>query len=172
MLRNFITIAFRNLQRQKGFALINILGLAVGMAACLLILHYINYEKSYDTFHDQSDQIYRLRYERTSDKGTTQAFASCTPPAAPRLRDNYAEVEKIARIIRYQASVSYLNNKFFEQRIYFAEPDFFQILKFKFISGNPLTGINEPNKAFISQSTALKYYGDQDLRSGADQKGC
>lgn len=162
MIKHYFLTALRNLLKTKVFALINILGLAVGMAACLLILHYINYQKSYDTFHQNSDQIYRLRYERTSDKGTTQSFASCTPPAAPRLRNNYPEVEKIARIIRFKASISYLNNKYFEERIYFAEPDFLDILKFKFISGDPLNGIREPNKAFISQSTARKYYGDQD----------
>jgi putative ABC transport system permease protein len=77
------------------------------------------------------------------------------------IRGRYPEVEKIARIFRYPASVSFGDNKFFENRMFFAEPDFLAILKFKFIKGDPLNGIREPNKAFISQSTAQKYFGDQ-----------
>ncbi len=138
------------------------MGLAVGMTACLLILHYVSFEKSYDRFHENSERIYRLRYERTSEEGKTVKFASCCPPAAPLIRERYPEVEKIARIFRYRASVSFGDIKFSEERMYFAEPSFLDILKFKFIKGDPLNGIREPNKAFISQATAKKYFGNHD----------
>ena len=81
MLKNYLKIAYRNLIKTKLFSTINILGLSIGMAACLLILHYINFEQSYDQQHSRIDQIYRLRYERISENGSAVRFASCTPSA-------------------------------------------------------------------------------------------
>jgi putative ABC transport system permease protein len=161
MFKNYLISAIRNLKKTKLFSLINILGLTVGMTACLLILHYVGYEKSYDNFHKDSERIYRLRYERSSEEGKTVKFASCTPPAPSRIRGKYPEVEKIAGIFRHQAGVSFGDSKFIEERMYYAEPDFLDILKFKFIKGDPIEGIREPNTAFISQSTAKKYFGDR-----------
>ncbi len=162
MLTNYLKTAIRNLIKTKLFSLLNILGLAIGMAACLLILHYVKFETGYDTFHEASERIYRLRYERTDEEGQTVKFASCTPPAAGFIRDRYPEVEKIARIVNYQAVVSFGDRAFTEERLYFAEPEFLEILHFPFIKGDPLNGIREANRAFISQSTARKYFGDQD----------
>ena len=70
MLKNYLKIAYRNLIKTKLFSTINIFGLSIGMAACLLILHYVTFERSYDTFHGKIDQIYRLRYERISENGS------------------------------------------------------------------------------------------------------
>jgi putative ABC transport system permease protein len=162
MFGNYLKIAVRNLVKTKLYSLINVLGLAIGVAACLLILHYVSYEKSYDKFHEAGKRIYRLRYERSDSSGAAVKFASCTPPAAGFIRERYPEVEKIARIQNYQAVVSFGDRKFTEERMYFAEPDFLDILKFKFIKGDPLNGIREANNAFISQSTAGKYFGSQD----------
>jgi putative ABC transport system permease protein len=161
VIKNYLLTAIRNLIKNSLFSFINILGLTIGMTACLFILYYVNYEKSFDRSYENHDRIYRLRYERTDQAGQAVRFASCCPPAALHIRGRYPEVEKIARIFRYPASVSYGENKFFENRMFFAEPDFLAILKFKFIEGDPLNGIREPNKAFISQSTAQKYFGDQ-----------
>ena len=164
MLLNYLKTALRNLKRTALFSSIAILGLAVGMAACLLILHYVNFEKSYDRYHTDSDRIYRLRYERTTEEGQKVQFASCCPPAVDIIRSAYPEVEIIARIFRYRAVVSRKeqNIHFTEERMYFAEPDFFQIFDIAFIKGNPLDGIRSANNAFISRSTAVKYFGDED----------
>ena len=164
MLFNYLKTAFRNLKRTALFSFIAILGLAVGMAACLLIFHYVNFEKSYDRYHKDSERIYRLRYERTSDEGQKVRFASCCPPAVDVIKGAYPEVEEIARIFRYRAVVSRKdeNMHFTEERMYFAEPDFFRIFDITFIKGDPLEGIRSANKAFISRSTALKYFGDDD----------
>jgi len=164
VLLNYLKTAFRNLKRNALFSSVAILGLAVGMAACLLILNYVNFEKSYDRFHKDSERIYRLRYERTSEEGQKVQFASCCPPAADVIRGAYPEVEIIARIYRYRAVVTRKdqNIKFMEERMYFAEPDFFKIFDFAFIEGDPLEGIRTANNAFISLSTALKYFGDKD----------
>ncbi|MCP5046189.1 MAG: FtsX-like permease family protein [bacterium] len=162
MLKNYFKTAFRNLLRTKMFSFINVLGLSIGMTAFLLILHYVSFQKSYDGFHENSDRIYRLRYERTSAEGSIVKFASCCPPAAPLVAQRYPEVEKIARIFRYRGVISFEDKKFLEEGMYYAEPDFFDILKFKFISGDPLTGIKDANNAFISQSAAKKYFPGQD----------
>jgi len=162
MFVNYLKTARRNLIKTKLYSLVNILGLAIGVAACLFILHYVSYEKSYDKFHEAGERIYRLRYERTDSSGAAVKFASCTPPAAGFIRERYPEVEKIARIINYQAVVSFGDRKFTEERMYYAEPEFLEILKFKFIKGDPLNGIRGANNAFISQSTARKYFGNID----------
>ena len=162
MLKNYIVTACRNLKKTRIFSIINIMGLAVGMSACLLILHYVHYERSYDRFHDNADRIYRLRYERTDDSGRSVRFASCCPPAAPRIRSEYAEVEKIGRMLKFQASVSRGEVKFREERMYFAEPEILEILKFDILKGDPVTGLRDPANAAISQSIAAKYFGDED----------
>lgn len=162
MFWNYLKIAWRNVRKSTLLSFICMSGLAIGMAACLLILHYVTFEKSYDRFHDDYERIYRLRYERTDEDGQAVRFASCCPPAAPRIRGEYPEVEKIARIFRYNAVVSHGDRKFLEEKIFFAEPDFFDILKFKFLSGDPTIDLRDAGRAFISLSTALKYFGDQD----------
>ncbi len=163
MFINYLKSAFRNLKKTKLFSLVNILGLAVGMTACLLILHYVTFEKSYDKFYEGSERIYRLRYERASQEGKTVKFASCCPPAGASIRGKYPEVEQIARIYRARAIVTLKDRdiKFNEERMYHAEPEFFDILKLTFSEGDPLQGIREPNTAFISRSTARKYFGQQ-----------
>jgi len=162
MFSNYLKTAFRNFKKNKLYSTINILGLSIGMAACLLILHYVNFEKSYDKFHESSDRIYRLRYERTDANGDAVRFASCCPPAGARIRGEYPEVEKIGRMLKYSGIVSYENVKFLEERMFYTEPQILEILKFNFLSGDPLKGLAEPNNVFISQSTAEKYFGDQD----------
>jgi len=162
MIRNYLITALRNILKTRQFSLINMLGLSIGMTACLMILHYVSFEKSYDKFHENHDRIYRLRYERYSEDGESVRFASCCPPAGLRIRKLLPEVELVARIFRYPASISFLENKFIEERLFFTEPEFFMIFDFKFIKGDPVKGIREPNTAFISLSTARKYFGDED----------
>ena len=162
MIQNYLKVAFRNLIRHKGYSLINVMGLAIGMTACLLILYYVNFENSYDRFHENSVRIYRLRYERADQNGEAVRFASCCPPAGLRIRQQFAEVEKVARLFRYKASVSYIENKFIEERMYFAEPDFFEIFNYPLIDGNRAKGLTDPNTALISATTARKYFGNAD----------
>jgi len=156
----FFKIAIRNILKNKLFSFINILGLAVGITAFLLISLYVKYERSFDTFYKNSESIYRLRYERSSAEGESVKFASCCPPAAIRIRELYPEVEKIARIFRYRATVIFGDRKFYEERMYFAEPQIFEIFHFELITGDPSKGIESANCAFISESYSKKYFGD------------
>ena len=155
-------VAFRNLWKTKLFSFINILGLTIGMTACLLILIYVQFERSYDSFHDRSDEIYRLRYERTSETGEAVRFASCCPPAAPRMRDQFPEVEVVGRCFTRQATfTSDEEHKFIEDNNYFVEQEYFDIFDYEFIAGDPKNGIREANNCYISESIAYKYFGDE-----------
>ena len=134
------------------------------MAACLLILFYVNYEKKYDEFHRDKNRIYRLRYDRTSEEGQIVQFASCCPPAADAIRGIFPELEGIGRIFKYRAIVSLndQNIRFTEERMYFAEPEFIDLFDFKFLEGDPINGLRLANAAFFSQSTVVKYFGTED----------
>ena len=154
----YLKIAIRNILGSKLYSVINIAGLAVGITAFLLIFLFVKYEKSYDTFYKNSDRIYRLRYERSSAEGESVKFASCCPPAALRIRELYPEVEKIARIFRYRATVIFGDRKFYEERMYFAEPQIFDVFDFKLITGDRSKGISGANCAFISESYSRKYF--------------
>ncbi|MBN1562003.1 ABC transporter permease [candidate division KSB1 bacterium] len=160
MLFNYLTSAYRNLVKTRISSFINIFGLTLGMTVCLLLLFYVKYEKSYDLFHSKADRIYRLRYERTDSKGDAVRFASCTPPAGALLREQFAEIEKLARVFFYQASISHENTKFYENRIFFVDPEFAEIFDFNFLSGDPVKDLAQPGNAFLSVSTAKKYFGE------------
>ena len=160
MLIHFLRSAVRIFWKTRLLSLINILGLATGLTICMLIVYYIYYEKSYDRFHSKHERIYRLRYERTDKEGGAVRFASCCPPAGRHIREKFPDAEKVARIFRYIASVSYKEKRFIEERMFFAEPGFFEIFDFPFIEGNP-DRLIEPNVAFISETTALKYFDSE-----------
>jgi putative ABC transport system permease protein len=132
MFIHYLKTAFLNLLNIRQYTIINILGLAVGMTACIVILHYVSFQKSYDRFHENYDRIYRLRYERYSEDGESVRFASCCPPAGLKIRQMMPEAEKVARIFRYPASVSFLEQKFIEEKLFFAEPEFLKSFVFIF----------------------------------------
>jgi len=158
----YLKIGFRNILKNKLFSLINIIGLAAGMTAFLLIFLFVRYERSYDRFYQDSDRIYRLRYERSSAEGESVKFASCCPPAALRIRELYPEVEKIARVFRYRATVIFGDRKFYEERMFFVEPQFFDVFDTELVVGDPASGISGANTAFISESYAKKYFGEDE----------
>ncbi len=162
MIKSFLLTALRSFKKARLVALINILGLVLGLAAFLLLSAYVRFERGYDRAQPEAGRIYRLRYERTDQTGQSVRFASCCPPAGARIRTRYPEVEKAARLFRYRGSISFGNKAFIEERLYFAEADFLAIFQFPFLRGDPLEGIREPRRAFISQSTARKYFGDGD----------
>lgn len=160
MIRNYLITTLRNILKTRQFSLINMLGLSIGMTACLMILHYVSFERSYDEFHKNRDRIYRLQYERYSEDGESVRFASCCPPAGLRIRKLLPEVESVARIFRYPVAVSYEETRFFEEKLFFAEPELFKIFNLKLITGDAVKGISNPNTALISKSAANKYFGD------------
>ena len=162
MIKNYLLTAKRVLLNKTIFTVLNILGLAIGITASALIFHYINYEKSYDTHHDNSENVYRLSYGRLQDNTDDVEFASACPVIAPLLKDNFPEIEKIARMAVREATFAYGENKFTEKKIYYAEQDIFNILKFKITEGSIKNALNQPNNIVINRSIAEKYFGETD----------
>ena len=162
MLRNYLLIALRNLFRNRISSLVNILGLAIGMAAFVLIIQYVRFELSYDDFHEKGDQIFRIQQDRY-DKGkiSTQWAAGC-PAVGQALYENFDEVENFTRFQRLNGVFSYGDKKFREEEIYLADTSFFELFSFRMLSGDPQTALMNPMEMVVSQSTARKYFGDQD----------
>jgi putative ABC transport system permease protein len=163
MLRNYLKIAWRNLTKNKVYFVINTLGLAIGMAASLLILSYVAHERSYDDFHPGIDRLFRV--ELDSYQNGKLAFKSATsyPAIAPTLKKDYPEVEETARLYDANSSVvAYENNRFREDNYYFADSSIFRVLHIPFVQGDPATALQGPGKVVISETIARKYFGTAD----------
>jgi len=158
MLKNYIKISFRNMKRHKGYSIINILGLAIGMACCILILLYVQYELSYDSYHPHSEQTYRILLNREG----FIPFAGSPPSLASALKDNYQEVFLATRVKEEVTSVRRKTQFFQENRFYFVDPDFLEIFSFPLLSGNPKTVLDRPLSILLTSDMAQKYFGNED----------
>ena len=132
MFKNYLKIAFRNLRKHKGFSFINISGLAIGMACAIFIMLYVDFELSYDNFHDDADRIYRIVNEQTTSNGI-RYYAGVTAGMGPTIKDNLPQVENMARIVRLQPkTVRYGTRAYLEEKIVFAEQEIFDIFSIRF----------------------------------------
>src|ERR1700761_3393775 len=161
MLKNYIKIAFRNLWRHKGFSIINIIGLAVGMAACFLIFIYVKFELSYDKFNTNFDQVYRLNTDIKSPNEVLH-WSSASAPMGPALQQDFPEVIANTRVFGAGYLVEYKDHKFQENNMAFTDPAIFKIFTFPFIEGDPKTSLVEPYSVVITQKLAKKYFGSED----------
>ncbi len=156
MLKNYLTVAFRHLVRNKAFSFINLAGLAVGMAACVLILLYVRDERSYDQFHEKADHLYRL----------AQAGSALTPPPlAPALAQTYAGIEGFTRIMPSSGDVLIRQGeslRFYEKRFYWADSTLFSLFSFPLLKGNPDKALTGVYHVVITEDIARKYFGDED----------
>ncbi|MDP9047662.1 MAG: ABC transporter permease, partial [Bacteroidota bacterium] len=163
MIRNYIKIGWRNLQRNKAYAAISVTGLALGIACGILIFTLISYHLSFDNFHHNSDRVYRF-YTEWHDDGVGQS--SGTPqPLGKAFRTEFALGEKTARTISFHNNLVTVTKgnelkKFNEEDgVAFTEPDYFNILNFPLIKGDKKTVLIHPNEAIITQKVAYKYFG-------------
>ena len=165
MIKHYITVAFRNIRKHTGYSLINIFGLATGLAACLLILMYVNHELSYDSFHEKADQIYRVSMEfRSAD---IQEHVAISPTAAlPVFTREYPEVIGGVRLYptgMFRPSViEYGEKQFQEDGFMYADSTFFNVFSFPLLKGNPQTCLSQPTTIVITESMAMKYFGSED----------
>jgi len=160
MFRNYIKIAFRNMKKHKGYAFMNISGLAVGMACCILILLYVRYEISFDRYHTHADHIYRILLSR--EGFIDHPFAGSPPRLTSALKDNFPEVIHTTRVKNEVTSVRYKTRFFRENRFYFVDPDFLEIFSFPLLSGNPQTALDGPLSILLTSEMAQKYFGNED----------
>ncbi|RDC65456.1 ABC transporter permease [Adhaeribacter pallidiroseus] len=163
MLLNYFKIAIRNLLRHKLFSFINIFGLAVGLACCLLIALFILQELSYDRFHAHADRIYRVgRYFTGEDGMPGVQLANIAPPFAPLLKNDFPAVEEVTRLLQHKAVIAVNPQKFFtEENVFFAEPSFFKIFTVSLRSGHAQTALSEPNTILLTEKLVTKYFPKQ-----------
>ena len=164
MFKNYLKIALRSLFKHKVYSFINILGLAVGMAASVLIFLYVRDELSYDRFHANAGRIYRVTAD-WSNKGDSKIHQLGTPSVLARtIRDKYPQVESVAQLCGplgdWVLKAGEIGLK--ETEVYAAEPDFFDVFTFPLVKGDPKTALRDPNSIVLSQSLAAKCFGDED----------
>ncbi len=160
MLKNYLTIALRNLRRHKGYTAINAGGLAVGLATCLLIVLWVQHELSYDRFHAEAERIYRVLYIAEGEDGSEEALAQTPRPLASALDSAFAAVERAVRINRNPGVVR-RGAQSFREEITFADDGFFQMFSFPLERGDARTALRAPNTAVLSTPAAQKYFGDE-----------
>lgn len=161
MLKNYINIAFRNLSRNKGFSILNILGLSVGIACCLLLFFYVRNELSYDSFHEKGDRVYRIGKVRVSDGNETRTARSQVP-MGPAIEQNFPGVEKAVRFWRaFEPVVGRENQYFNESNFYFTDPSVLEVFSFNLIEGNAAKALSQPHSVVLTGQTAKKYFGDE-----------
>ena len=160
MINNYFKIAIRNILRQKGYSLINIFGLAIGLTCALLILLWVQDELSYDKFHEQSENIYRV--EQDQNYSGRIYHVNVTPwPCAPVWKDQIPEIMQATRWGRTGGqSYRYGDIAFIEPDVIAIDPDFFTILDFTFKYGDPTNAMDDPNSIVLDEETAIKYFGD------------
>ncbi len=160
MLTNFIRIAVRNLKKYKSFSIINITGLAVGIASCIFIFLYVQNELSYDKFYKNADQIYRVTLHAVINNAEFNA-AVTSAPLGEELYHDYPEVLNYTRVRNFgYPVVRYKDKVFSEKRFFFADSTFFKVFQIPFIEGNPNSALSQPNSVVITESAAKKYFGN------------
>jgi putative ABC transport system permease protein len=162
MFKSYFIIAIRNLWRNKGFSAINIFGLALGIATCLLIMLFVQHELSYDRYNVKADRIFRVVFRGTMEGGEIKE-ANVMPPVAQTLKKDYPEVLEATRIRSYGTPrVSYGTKTFKEDAIAFVDSNFFQVFTLPLVRGDAKTALLQPNTVVISRTVAQKYFGNQD----------
>jgi len=162
MFNNYLKIAFRNVKKHKAYAFINIAGLAIGMACCILIISFIATELSFDQFHENKDNIYRLGID-ASLGGNQFRMPISTAPAAPALIQDYPEVLDAVRISPMgNVSIKDKDLEFFEENIALVDNSFFNVFTFQMIKGDPRTALETAYSMVMTEDAAKKYFGDEE----------
>lgn len=160
MFKNYLLTALRNLRKHKLYSAINIVGLTVGLAACLLIGVFIHHELSYDKFNENADRIVRVTMEY-GNAGTINRNATTGTKVGPECKRVFPAVEEFTRSFISQGIVKKGEKVFVEPRILFADPRFFKIFSFQVAEGNPATALDAPDKIVLTRSMAKKYFGNE-----------
>lgn len=160
MFRNYFKTALRNLRKNKLYSAINIFGLTVGLAACLLIGVYINHELSYDKFNANADRIVRATMEYKQAE-TVNTVANTGTKVGPQFKRSFPAIEEYVRTFISSSVVKSSDKVFDEQHILFADDPFFKIFSFKLIDGNAATALDAPDKIVLTSSMAKKYFGNE-----------
>ncbi|MBT5530826.1 MAG: ABC transporter permease, partial [Cytophagia bacterium] len=163
MFKNYLKIAIRNIWTSKGYTFINVFGLAVGIACCVLISIYVIHELSYDDFHKDSENLYRV-YVIGEINGQDVNYAVSMKPLGPAAKEKFPEVLNSVRIRPSQdrTILSFENVQFFEENVYYAGEEFFNIFSHNVLLGDVNSMLVAPNTIVLTNKLANKYFGDND----------
>ncbi|MDF2431551.1 MAG: putative transport system permease protein [Mucilaginibacter sp.] len=158
MIKNYIKTAYRSLLKNKGFTILNVLGLSLGLASCLLIIFYVVDETSYDRYNTKADRIYRVNEDLKLGENNV-LYAVCMPPLAQALKNDFPYVENAVRI-KYAGSMHVKKGitNILETKIALADPSLFNVFTLPMINGSPATALAEPNSVVITESISKKYF--------------
>ena len=160
MIKNYLRVAFRNLWRHKGFSLLNIIGLTVGMTAFFLVFLYVTFELSYDSFYSNADRVYRIVADLKTPAGTEHSNAPPVPTAV-HMADYLPEVQSATRVSLGDNWMVIRDNEVFEtDGVASGDSTFFQVFNLPFVKGDPRTALAHPNDIVLSESTAKKFFGN------------
>jgi len=163
MLRNFLRIAFRNLTHRPGYSLLNILGLTAGITCCLLIFEYVAYERSYDTFHEKADRIFRVQDVEYENGKLVVPCAAAMPAVAPAMKRDFPEVENACRMYKtaFLLANDTRNIKLQEPTVYYADAAVLDIFHLPLQEGDAKTALTGPGKILLSAEEARKFFGQE-----------
>jgi len=164
MLKSYVVVALRNLWRHRGYTLINVFGLTIGIASSIFILLYVINELTYDRFHEKSDQIYRV-WISGSMPATEMRHAVTSPPMAEALLNDYPEVEHAVRMRKAGDLLVRKGDRTFQEtddEFIFADSTFFDVFSFDLLKGNAETCLRDPRSIVLTEEYARKYFGDED----------
>ncbi len=164
MLSNYLKIAFRNMLKNKGYSFINIFSLAIGMAATIIILLFVYDELSYDRYHEKSDRIVRVtRAWVNADGETSLHLGNVAPPFCPLLENDFQDIiQNGVRFLNDDPLMTYGKIQIEEERVFIVDGDVFDVFSWELVKGDPKTALTEPNTIVMTESTAIKYFGDED----------
>ena len=160
MIFNILKVSLRQMRRHAVYSIINITGLALGIACCLVVLLFVQEEMRYDRFHENADRIFRIAQELHRPAGS---YHSIRPHSwiGPALKENFPEVQNAVRIVRWSGILSSGDSRF-DERLFFADASFFDVFTFPLRRGDAATALVRPNSVVISRQMAEKYFGDRD----------
>lgn len=162
MWKNYLKIAWRNILKRKGYSAINILGLAIGMAACIIIVLFITRETGFDTFHKNAERIYRVPVN-AAVAGDHFEVAVNSAPCGPAMLEEIPGIETFCRVRKNGNDIllSYKDRKFYEQDYFHVDSTFFEIFSYPLLKGNPDKALSAPYEMVLTQSTVNKIFGDK-----------
>jgi putative ABC transport system permease protein len=163
MIKNYLLIAFRNLKKNKAFSFINIVGLAIGMAAGLLIIQYVVFELSYDNFHAKKDRVFRVSQDRYNNGKLSTQWAGGAFAPGSKFKANFPDVEEFVKVVvNGPVLATYKDQKLTLDKTYFAGKSFFNIFSYPLISGDRKTALQEPFSIVLTETAAKKLFGSTD----------
>ena len=164
MIKNYFKIAWRNIIRHKGYSGINILGLAIGIAACLLILQYVSFEMSYENFHANKDRIYRVQQDRYDNGKLSTQWAAGAFAAGNSFKDAIPEIEDYVKLVPTGEVITEIDNQPLKiEKVFFSTASFFKIFTYPLVQGDANTALVEPFTVALSESTAKKLFGSANI---------